>query len=1112
MAHTPSASRAGSGPASGPASQAASGPASGATRGARFRAERTARSPRAARLAATDGLDLTGGSAVHALAPDAAHRAVLDLPDVGSAAVIGAPGTGKTTVLAQLVAARLGRPGAITPDGFGTVVALTSSRPAATALRDRLAATVDRVVPGALARTVNSLAFEIVTHAASTAGDEPPTLLTGGEQDAILADLLAGDDLLADDELLGAVGTPTWPEPISSAVRERAGFRTALRDVMMRASAAGVEPDDMRALATRERRPEWAAIGDLVDEYRAAVTAYRSTSLDAAELVAYATAAVARGELPPSVAALRSIMVDDAQELVEGEIALLGALSRSGVQVVAFGDPDIASSAFRGAEPDVLGRLASRLGLPAVRTIVLETVHRHPVAIRELVTGITARIGTAAAGRQRAATASAVGGRPDAVVHVEAPSRSALVTAVARRLREHHLLDGVPWHRMVVVTRSGGAIPELVRSLSVAEVPATAGTAPARVRDDVAARTLIDAAAVALGVRVLDAALATQFVTGPLGGLDTLALRRLRLAMRREELASGGSRSADDLLVEALSGPNRFSTIDAGFARRAGRLADSLERARADAGADASIEELLWGLWERSGLARTWGGQSSAGGVGAAEADRHLDAVVGLFTAAKRFVERTPDAPARVFVDDVLESDLPEDSIGPDRTAGRVRVATPLGTIGVECDVVVVLGLQDGVWPNTRVRGSLLDPDGLVRAARGIAQTPIDERAAVVADELRLFARAVSRATTQVVVGSIANDDESPSPFLRLVPVDPDRAPSAHPLSLRGMAGSLRRRVVTTGDHEAASALARLAAAGVPGASPDEWYGLAEPSTTEPLVDLDAAPSVPSWQADDPDARPVAPTVSVAPSRIGTYEECPLHWFVQTFGGGAPSPAMGIGTIVHDVMEHAGDDVDVESLWGGVEARWAELTFESDWIADRERARTRRMIEGLSDYLRTFRSAGKRVLGAESEFVLVTGPARMRGSIDRIELDADGRATVVDLKTGTHMPAQKDMPEHAQLGAYQLALEDGAVTGIAATVSGADAKLVFVQNGRAGAGYTERVQDAFDGEARAAYRERLHDVARGMGGRTFVANVDEHCDRARNGVECRMHVVGEVTW
>ncbi len=551
----------------------------------------------------------TEASAVRALAVDASQAAVLALPDGRHAAVIGAPGTGKTTTLARLVAARCGRADAISPDGHTTVLALTSARSAATALRDRLAAAVDRVVPGALARTVNSLAFQVVAHAAAVQGLETPTLLTGGEQDRIIADLLDGHEL---------DGTgPDWPAPITAVVRERAGFRTALRDVMMRAVAAGVEPEDMRELGDDLGRPEWHAVGDFVDEYRAAVTAFRDTGLDAAELVAYATAAVLRGEVPASVAALRLVVVDDTQELVEGEVALLGALARSGVQIVAFGDPDIAASAFRGAEPDVLGRLGVRLGVDRVDEIVLTTVHRHPAPIRALVSAVTARVGAAAAGRQRTAVATAEDARADAVVHLEAPSRAALVVAVARRLREHRLLDGVPWHRMAVVTRSGAAIPELVRALSVAEVPATAGAAPVRPRDDSAARALLDAAAVALDVLPLDATLATAFATGPLGGLDTLAMRRLRLALRREELAGGGTRTADELLVDALGAPERLATVDAGFARRATRLARSLVQARTDATAGASIEEILWGLWERSGLAGTWGGQSAAGGVGA---------------------------------------------------------------------------------------------------------------------------------------------------------------------------------------------------------------------------------------------------------------------------------------------------------------------------------------------------------------------------------------------------------------------------------------------------------------------------------------------------------------
>ena len=92
-------------------------------------------------------------------------------------------------------------------------------------------------------------------------------------------------------------------------------------------------------------------------------------------------------------------------------------------------------------------------------------------------------------------------------------------------------------------------------------------------------------------------------------------------------------------------------------------------------------------------------------------------------------------------------------------------VTTPSATIGLEFDTVVVAGLQDGVWPNLRLRGSLLAPQELVRAVLGRSTPPtIDERRAIRDDELRLFALAVSRARRRLVLAAVANDDEAVEP------------------------------------------------------------------------------------------------------------------------------------------------------------------------------------------------------------------------------------------------------------------------------------------------------------------------------------------------------------
>src|SRR5690606_16451537 len=52
---------------------------------------------------------------------------------------------------------------------------------------------------------------------------------------------------------------------------------------------------------------------------------------------------------------------------------------------------------------------------------------------------------------------------------------------------------------------------------------------------------------------------------------------------------------------------------------------------------------------------------------------------------------------------------------------------------------------------------------------------------------------------------------------------------------------------------------------------------------------------------------------------------------------------------------------------------------------------------------------------------------RIRGQMDRVEADGDGRAYVVDFKTGKQAPTAKEVERHPQLAVYQLAVREGAV-------------------------------------------------------------------------------------
>ena len=1031
---------------------------------------------------------------------DPSQRAVVDLADDASAAVIGAPGSGKTTTLIELVANR------VLDRGFAPeqVLALTPSRGTATRLRDILALRLAVPTNGPLARSINSLAFEIVGHAATVAGVEAPRLITGGEQDHDMAQLLAG-------HLEDGTG-PAWAELLGPQVRALRGFRTELRDLLMRITEYGVSTATLRSLAAEHGRAEWAAAADFYDEYLQVSGWLRPGQCDSSELVNRAAAALESGEVSARIEGLRLVVVDDMQEATASTLTLLRGFARRGVAIVALGDPDVAANAFRGGEPDALGRLSSLLRLPRAETLYLRSIHRQGPALRTLISAVVARIGTAAAGPQRAASSVPA---PDAasdagaltqptlqpIVRIEAATPSREWAAIARVLRQRHLLDGIGLNSMAVVVRSGAQVPVVARALALADVPTRTAVGGRPLREDQSAKGLLTVVDIGMGRTAMTPDLAVDLLLSPFGGLDRLGLRRLRLALRAEELAGSGTRQSDLLLVEGLAAPGRFTTIDHRVARNADRLAQTLFSVGELAAGGGTVEELLWHAWERSALSAPWLAQALGAGITAAEANRNLDGIVALFTAAKRFVERQPAAPASVFLDSVLDAEVPEDTLSPQSSGDAVLVTTPSGVVGLEFDVVVVAGVQEGVWPNLRLRGSLLGAQQLVEAVTGQADTPIDARRLVLHDELRMFALAVSRTRRQVVVAAVASDDEAPSVFFSFLPPDvPVTDTSAMPpLSLRGFTGRLRRELVQPNRapserSAAASALAHLAAEGVPGASPDEWLGLLPPSTTEPLY------------LDDE-------TIPVSPSALGSFESSPLDWFIGSVAGTQASTAMALGTIIHWAMETA-TDASVDSLYRAIEGRWGELLFESAWMSEHQKLAARRLAAGVADYLADFDRDGKALVAAEGRFQLEIGRATVNGSIDRVERAADGSVVIVDLKTGKAITRQNEIDEHPQLGVYQLAYADGKLDEFLDALgahSGGGAKLLFVKEGLRGKSYRVAEQAQLDAEALDGFRRRISQAATLMAAAEFTGAVDLTGWGASADLAAKLHRVRAVS-
>jgi ATP-dependent exoDNAse (exonuclease V) beta subunit len=428
-----------------------------------------------------------------------------------------------------------------------------------------------------------------------------------------------------------------------------------------------------------------------------------------------------------------------------------------------------------------------------------------------------------------------------------------------------------------------------------------------------------------------------------------------------------------------------------------------------------------------------------------------------------------------------------------------VTFCTPAAAAGREWDLVVIAGVEEGVWPNLRLRDSVLGAQHFADIIAGRADArPVDEdartayaaaaRRHVLDDETRAMLVAASRARRRLVVTAVVSEESRPSRFLTLIahaagcPVQDtaiDASPQAGVSDLRTAVAALRRSAAEASAADRvryARMLALLARAHVPGADPADWHGVPEPSITLGF-----------WDDGEP--------VRVSPSRVEWVETCALRWALESTGAVRESTqAQDVGTLIHALAE-AHPDGDSAALLGDFDRLWRERYAVTTWPEQAAYARAREKVERLAAYL-SARPAGQ-VL-TEQAFRVEIDRAVLVGKADRVEV-SEGGAYVIDLKTGAAMPSVEEARENAQLAMYQLAVEHGAVEGVEHAVG---AELAFVSSGVAG---TSRKQGPID---EPATRARLAAVVDTMSATAFLATVNPRCDGCPVRRSCPVHVEG----
>lgn len=453
---------------------------------------------------------------------------------------------------------------------------------------------------------------------------------------------------------------------------------------------------------------------------------------------------------------------------------------------------------------------------------------------------------------------------------------------IAQMLLEERIYGNHPYRESAIIVRSSADVARIRRVLSSNGIPSRTSAALVPVRDEPAVRPFLDALSLlvyarkrgekalnpavhmpaAEGVesgerggyealsateaeelmrRSLDDVIAEEsranplggaqsaitLLTSRLGGASSMDVRRLRQQLRSIELQSGGHRPSDDLLLGALLHPETLP--EEGVGRAVHRIAAVLSAGRkALARPESTSTEVLWALWEASGLEKTWVTQSRGAGPDADAAHRNLDAMIGLFEAADRFDEQMRGAGAEQFLDFIDAQDLPMDTLAARGVRqDAVEILTPALAAGQSWRTVYVCGLQEGTWPNTTVRGSLLSTGDLTdlcdarlrqRAQQAEQQAREGEQPVPPArirsypervrdtrhDELRMFAVAATRASTRLVLTAVRNDDEAPGEFFDFVlptdavgdSTDVPITRVRRPATLRSLVAELRRTLV----------------------------------------------------------------------------------------------------------------------------------------------------------------------------------------------------------------------------------------------------------------------------------------------------------------------------
>lgn len=938
-----------------------------------------------------------GTSAAPAAAPKVACIKGLRL-------ILGGPGTGKTTRLVDSALA------------VGRSLVIAPNRGAAQRVRMQLAAAMDRgLLP--TVTTFHALALSIVSQFC----DEDVQLIPAAAQDVRLRELLT--HAVAE----GRVG---WPAELQEAIGTY-GMAAQVRLLIARAQSVGFGPRELKGAARSAGMPVWESVSQFLGEYLDVLDA--EGVVDYPELVRRAITVVSsQPECQQLFAQFDRICVDDMHDADVSQLGLLRALASTVPSIVVAADPDQSLYRFRGADIDyVLGQLADqadesvlltqgyRCG-PTITAVSRKLIHRVGVG------GLNSSIRNQLHAVQPAAHADSV----EVLTSDTVTGSASVIAARIAAARDRGAIDS--WSDAAVIVHSLNAdLPVLQRAFRSAEIPVVVEGLAEPLQQNRAVQQLIRLLTASVEPSRFTADDARALLCSPLAGMNALTYRGLARRLVRAATVvqpDFAQRSGEAMRAEVLGEQISLDLdADSGEVQPLRSLQVLIGRLRAAAESGATVSQVLWQAWSATKWPQQLARSAARDNVAGTIANADLDAVVQLFEFAEGFDRAHLDGgAAALFLRELASQSISSDPASVvGRSENAVRILTAHAAAGRTWPMVVVAGVQDGSWPDLRPRTSLLAPERIGHLEVLPERTVRD----ALEDERRLFYVACTRAQRSLIVCATSSQDaggsgQLPSRFVDEVALV-DGVVRSHESGWRMSGRTLsdviaQLRSVLQSETSSAvlkqSAAARLLALrdkGINAADPSQWWGVNE------------------WTSNDLPARESS-LIKLSGSSWESIERCSLRWFLEHEANAAmpKGNAPKIGSVVHLIADRVlrGElPSDLAAVDEQLDAVWADLGFQAEWYSQQERQEIRSVVRRFLTWHagRESRSVIGTEIGFEHTLTVGSDQVLIRGSIDRLEITADGGVHIIDLKTSRKAETKERVREHRQLSLYQLVAVEG---------------------------------------------------------------------------------------